>query len=161
MGYMGMGLQQWIYGMQPRKPFSVEPKKTFTALPKYSRTFKLQPSKPVGNFYIIFSLLLLSFFLVVVFVKKPAFLEHARKVQVQKAERIEVFNKEAFLFLMKSGKSRLQDNNVIGAYSEFKLAHNLCPKNKEAMDLLFNTTYILCANNNAFCKELDVLVNNF
>lgn len=87
----------------------------------------------------------------------------AKKEHLQKTERIEVFNKEAFLFLIQSGKSRLQNNNnnIIGTYSEFKLAHNLSPENKEAMNLLFNTTYILCENNNGFCQELDLLVGDF
>ena len=44
MGYMGLGLQKWIYTMRPRKPFSMQRKGSFTAVPTYSREFKLQYS---------------------------------------------------------------------------------------------------------------------
>ncbi len=45
MGYMGLDFQRWIYGMRPRKPFSMQRKGSFSTLPSYQREFKIQASK--------------------------------------------------------------------------------------------------------------------
>ena len=64
MGFMGFGMQKWIYTMRPRKPFSMQRKGSFTAVPSKSRKFKLQPLENKGScnlaivLLIIFSLLI-------------------------------------------------------------------------------------------------------
>jgi hypothetical protein len=45
MGYMGLGMQKWIYSREPRTKLYVRNRiSSFTPLPKYSRTFLLKPS---------------------------------------------------------------------------------------------------------------------
>ena len=64
-------------------------------------------------------------------------------------------NKEAFDFLLKSGKKRLKNNEITGAYSEFNLAHNIYPNNKELNQLLIETLSILCENDSKYNMKLD------
>ena len=68
-------------------------------------------------------------------------------------------DKEAFDFLIKSGKKRLLSNNILGAYSEFNLAYNIKPKDKELNELLIETLSILCDKKESHCEELDILLN--
>jgi len=67
-------------------------------------------------------------------------------------------DKEAFVFLMNSGKQRLKSNNISGAYSEFKLAQNIRPEDQELSDLMLQTLSMLCEQKNKYCTELDVMM---
>jgi hypothetical protein len=161
MGYMGFGMQSWIYRMRPRKPFSMERKKSFTSVPKTSRQFKLQRSKQSDKLYIIISFLLLSLFFGIAYIMKDSLLLHANTIEKEKNERIADMNEAAYKFLLNSGKSRLNRNNIMGAYSEFKLAYNLKPKETELKNLLIETVYILCNFDSKYCDELDKLQSDF
>ena len=68
-------------------------------------------------------------------------------------------DKQAFNFLLNSGKTHLKRNNVVGAYSEFILAYRVNPNNKELNQLLIETLSILCVNDENYCGELDDLMN--
>ena len=129
MGYMGFGMQRWIYSRNPRKPFVKGKIPSFTAVKTYDRNFKLQPSKPFGRFFIFISILLLGLFFSIIYLKKDEFLIHSNKIHNQENERLAQIDKDAFKFLMKSGIHRLESNNIVGAYSEFKLAANIKPNN--------------------------------
>lgn len=139
--------------MRPRKPFSMQKKGSFTAVPTYKRSFKLQPSKNKGNYNL--GILLLLIFLFVVGFSIPNWLEHARINDKEEiALRVEK-NNMMFNFLMTSGKERLVNGNVSGAYSEFKLATELKPNDKELNILLYETLSILCFDYNEHCDDLD------
>ncbi len=161
MGYMGFGMQSWVYKMRPRKPFSMERKKSFDPLPNYSREFKIQPSKnenvKLKGILTIISALVLCFIFVSSGVKfKELSIIHSVKMEKIRNQKDMV----AFNFLMGSGVYRLKHNNIQGAYSEFKLAQNIFPENKEAYQLLLETTRILCKNDNKYCDELDLLMDS-
>ena len=70
MGYMGFGMQRWVYKMKPRKLFSFERKPSFEALPKYRREFKLKPrsyeEKPLLSLIIIISVVLILAFIAII-----------------------------------------------------------------------------------------------
>ncbi len=156
MGYMGFGMQKWIYSRNPKKPFSKGRIPSFTAVDTYEGKFKLQPSKPFGRFFIVFSILLLGLFFSIIYLKKDEFLIHSNKVHNQYNERVAQINKDAFKFLIKSGKNRLIAGNIVGAYSEFSLAHNIKPNDVELNQLLTETLSILCYNDTNYCLKLDV-----
>ncbi len=152
MGYMGFGLQKWIYTMRPRKPFSTERKASFTKLPVYSRTFKLQASENKGIYY-DFSIVIFILLSIFVIVSVPFWFDHNRKVN----QLYETQDQYAFNFLMKSGIWRFDKQNYNGAYSEFKLAYAIRPDDEKLNDYLFKTLNVLCLENNSYCEELDVL----
>ncbi|WP_299887843.1 hypothetical protein [uncultured Lacinutrix sp.] len=156
-GYMGFGMQSWIYKRKMRKPFSKRGKvPTFNPLQKYSRTFKLKPTikrnKRLSGFITVFTIVTLVFF---TFLFCNKFFEHEkaynRPINVAKTYK----NTTAFNFLLNSGISRLSNNNVHGAYSEFVLAHKINPDNDQVINLLIETTNILCEEDIYYCNELE------
>ncbi|MFD1061711.1 hypothetical protein ACFQ1Q_00535 [Winogradskyella litorisediminis] len=152
MSFMGFGMQKWIYTMQPRRPYSVERKGSFTKIPTHKNKFQFQPSKSSNSY--LFAIVLLVIFISIVALKIPAWkkyeTEHSQYVRQLKVTK----NTNEFNFLMNSGKRRLQNNNLKGAYSEFKLAKAIFPENKEANELFLQTLSILCFEENVFCNEL-------
>jgi len=160
MGYMGFGMQKWIYSRSPRKPFVKGRIPSFTTIQAYDRKFKLQPSKPIGRFFLVISMLLLGLFFSIIYLKKDEFLIHSTKIQNQQNIRLAQIEVDAFKFLLKSGKYRLETNNIDGAYSEFKLAYKISQNNKELNQLLSETLSILCYNDADYCYELDEFTQN-
>ena len=156
-GYMGFGMQSWIYKRKLRKPFSKRGKvPTFASLPVYSREFTIKPSiksnkKLIGWLIIIITLLLST--IVIIFGFK--FHEY-ESVQSELVYEVNLKNdKKAFHFLLDSGKDRYYSNNFLGAYSEFVLAHQINSENKEILNLLIETSRILCENDLKYCEALD------
>lgn len=162
MGYMGFGMQKWIYSRSPRKPFVKSRIPSFTSIDTYDRTFKVQPSKSLGSFFVLISILLLGLFFSMVFLKKDELLIHSNEIRRQKTEILAQMDIDAFKFLLKSGKYRLETNNISGAYSEFKLAYKINPDNNELNVLLSETLSILCYRdtNTNYCDELDNIMKN-
>ncbi|WP_299335321.1 hypothetical protein [uncultured Psychroserpens sp.] len=155
-GYMGFGMLSWKYKERPRKVFSKRRRKpTCNTLPDYNRTFKLQPSKQTHTLATLITLFLLGAFFTCFYFKAPAILEQSNKMYKLKQERIERNNDIAFRFLMNSGISRLRGQNFVGAYSEFKLAHAIYPEDKTVNELLLQTLYSLCEEDQTYCSEMD------
>jgi len=165
MGYMGMGMQKWIYTMKPRKPFSKKRKGSFTNIPLYKRTFKIQPSNrilssnktqsPKSKFSNLFGIFLFSLFLILIISMVTKWISYEFNNQLNILEYQKNVNENHFNFLMNSGKKRLTNKNLTGAYYEFKLAKAIYPKNDEVNQLLLETTTFLCLNKGIYCKELD------
>ena len=152
MGFMGFGMQKWIYTMRPRKPFSMQRKGSFTVLPSNSRKFRLQPSENKGSYNIAIVLLIVFPLLIGLMIPKWSVYEDKRNM-----EEIEfrlAKDNYAFNFLIDSGKKRLSSGKIYGAYSEFTLAHNIKPNHKELNSLLLETLEILCFDYNNHCDEL-------
>ncbi|REE07847.1 hypothetical protein DFQ09_11041 [Winogradskyella pacifica] len=152
MGYMGLGLQKWIYGMRPRKPFSMQRKGSFTAVPTYSREFKLQYSNNKGSYN--FGIILFLVMVLVITLCIPSWLDHSRLQHKQELAWAIKKDNDAFNFLIKSGKQRVSKGRILGAYSEFKLAYAIKPKDKELNQLLLETLIILCLDYNKYCDDL-------
>ena len=157
MGYMGLGMQSWIYRMKPRKPYSMNRKKSFTHIPQYDRQFKIQPSKNTFDLFPFHHFLIFIFFTMVLIIYKNSWLAHSKELYKSKEELLIQENNRAFGFLISSGKERLKRDNYEGAYSEFKLVMNLFPENLEASKLLEETLSVLCFKDNKYCAELENL----
>lgn len=155
MGYMGLGMQKWIYGMRPRQPFSMQRKGSFTAVPTYSRKFKLQYSNNKGSYN--FGIILFFVMVVVIALSIPCWMEDYRLRHKQELAWAIQKDNYAFNFLLKSGKSRLNKGRISGAYSEFKLAYAIKPDNTELNVLLFETLEILYLDYNRHCDDLQKL----
>lgn len=157
MGYMGFGMQSWVYKRQPRKPFSKRGQiPSFTPLLKYSRTFQLKPQKKKSKYKNAFLSLLVFLslvFLFSAFTQKLTFYNKNYNSIVN--EEINRRDNEAYHFLLNSGKKRLLANNIVGAYSEFNLAYNIKPNNEELNQLIIETLSILCSENIEYCDVLD------
>lgn len=158
-GYMGFGMLSWKYKERPRKAFSKRKRKpTCNTLPGYNRTFKLQPSKQSNALATLMTLFLLGLFLTSFYFKAPAILEHSNNMQRLKQERIKRENDVAFRFLKNSGVNRLGHQNLVGAYSEFKLAYHINPNHRELNDMMLQTLYSLCEDDISYCDDLNDLL---
>ena len=62
---------------------------------------------------------------------------------------------------MDSGKYLLESNKMLEAYSEFKLAYNIRPNDKELNQLMIETLIALCDEKLRYCDELDSMISNF
>ncbi|WP_229720498.1 hypothetical protein [Winogradskyella helgolandensis] len=152
MGYMGLGLQKWIYGMRPRQPFSMQRKGSFTAVPTYHRKFKLQYSNNKGSYN--FGIILFFVMVLITALSIPRWIEDSRLRHKEELAWVIKKDNMAFNFLLKSGKQRLNKGRISGAYSEFKLAHAIKSDNKELNALLLETLEILCLDCNRHCDDL-------
>lgn len=160
MGYMGMGMQKWIYKMKPRKPFSMKRKDSFTKIPLYKRTFKIQPSKSSAYSYLL-GVFLFLLFLVITISIIPKWMSYEAENHLAIIESEQHKNDFTFNFLMNSGKKRLKNGNLIGAYSEFKLAKAIFPKHKRLNQLFLETTTSLCLNKGLYRKYLDTIILSY
>lgn len=157
MGYGGFGLQKWIYSRKPRtKMYVRELLPSFTALPKYSRTFQLKPSVKENNIISGLITICLAAFMIFSFsLFKQKFVSYSKEHNENIITQIKHKNEVAFNFLIKSGTYKLQRNDIVGAYSEFKFAYNIDKHNTYLNQLLTETLSILCEEGNQYCNELD------
>lgn len=155
MGYMGLGMQKWIYTMRPRKPFSLERKGSINTIPLYRRKFKIQPSQKSYQTFIGIAIILM--FIIVTVAGMNSFMSYSHQINQEILENRRSLNLYAFEFLINSGKDRLKQGNYVGALSEFELALNIFPCNEKCQMLYFETISLLCENENKYCKKLDHL----
>jgi len=153
MGYMGFGLQKWIYNLKPRRPFSKDRKSSGDTIPKYKREFTLKPNDSQKNIRLkaIRNLALLGivcfFFGYFIYSFKNHYKEIDRK-QIH-------FNKQqdanTFELLYSSGKGFLVKGNWLRAKSEFELALKIKPENIDLNKYYIQTLMILCKNGDIDC----------
>lgn len=162
-GYMGFGMQQWIYTRIPKKKmYKRERIPSFTPLDKYSRTFAIKPSvKENKTLRGLITLCFISFTIVVLIVYLPKFTAYSNGHTQSVHEALKKQNITAFNFLINSGKNRLRTNRVLEAYKEFKLAYAINSNNDELQILLTQTLSILCEKDLKYCNELEVFLNEF
>lgn len=156
MGYSGLGMQSWIYKRKLHRPFSKRSKvPTLASLPLYSRTFTLKPKSKESRRVVGYTTIaiILLFFSASYILGNKLHQYEASRLRNQAIVQSE-HNDTAFQFLVNSGKSRLSKNNVSGAYSEFVLANKIYPKNKNVINLLIETTHILCVEDQRYCDAL-------
>jgi len=126
-------------------------------------TFKPEPSikenKKLNRFLI--TSFIISFFILgfITISLTKSFTNYSNNISTLTKERKVLKDKQAFNFLLNSGKGYLKRNNIINAYSEFILAYKVNPNNKELNQLLIETLNILCIDNNKYCNELDNFLN--
>lgn len=154
------GMDNRVYKRRPKKPFEISSKPPYVSLQSYSRTFKLQRNikenkKRKGAFGLIVLVLICCF----LFIKGKRFVDYENEQSKLIQTQEKVNNDNAFQFLMKSGISRLKDNNTLGAYSEFKLAYKIYPNNTQLKQLIIETANILCSQDEQYCKDLELYLN--
>lgn len=160
MGYMGFGMQKWIYSRNPKKVlFDRKGIPSFNPLQSYSRTFSIKPNIPVNKTFM--GILSFVIGIILLFIGTFSFVSfnHYSKAHTQEMNDLEACeNKKAFRFLMASGKERLKMNQIHGAYSEFKLAYKIYPNSKELHDYLAETLLVLCEKDQKYCSDLNVFL---
>ncbi len=162
-GYMGFGMQKWIYSRNLRRQLYMHDRiLSFTSLPKYSRNFTIKPKikehpklKGILIIFIVFSVALIGG------VNYKNFISYSNRQTVLVNDFSKLKDKKAFNFLLNSGKGRIYRNDIVGAYSELKLAYKIDSTDKELNQLIIETLSILCSQNNEYCNELDLYMDNY
>lgn len=148
MGYMGFGMQKWIYNRNPRK--KLFEKRRFHGLVNVQNNSKeFLPKKKVEssqNKIILY----LTAFVVLCFttISISNFIDYSKKFEEYKMKQTENNNTKAFNFLIKSGKENLSNNKFQEAYYDFKLAEEIFPNHLTIQNLKNETFYMLCENEN-------------
>lgn len=159
-GYMGFGLQKWIYSRKPRTKMYVRNRlSSFTPLINYSRNFQLKPSireNKLLNGILTIGILIFMVILMSLLIQKFTIYSKRQSEKIITMNGIE--NQKAFNFLINSGTNQLKQDNITGAYSEFLLAYEIYPNNEELYQLLIETLSILCEDDKVYCKDLDILM---
>ena len=157
MGYMGFGMQKWIYSRKPRKAFHKGRIPSFTAVDNYSREFSLKhrPKSKAWQLGLIGVLIvaIIAFFIIV---NKPSFIAHANEVNTLTKQRIDIEDARAFEFLYNSGWQRMKAGQYKSAYSEFKLAYAIRQDDAGLNQLILETLSLLCEEDTTYCAELDI-----
>ena len=161
MGYMGFGMQRWIYSRSPRKLFVKDRIPSFSPLQKYYRTFSIKKRVVINKRLAgLYSILVATGFILVMIFSFNNFKNYSNTQTKEVSNLIKLEDKKAFVFLVRSGKNRLAENRIKDAYYEFHLAHKIYPKSENLNKLLVETLSILCIDNNNYCKEIDTLFLN-
>lgn len=62
---------------------------------------------------------------------------------------------KCLVFLIHSGKPRLENYRLIEAYSEFELAYKIYLDNESVQQYIIETLSVLCTTNSNYCNELE------
>jgi len=171
-GYMGLGLQKWIYRQWPKRFFKLDRKPInapIEAYPTKKWELRFPPNKDYArlallmrnrtkdenyshiiialcSFALIFFIILIAVFDNPHFNNYPAtrkfYIEHARKEKF-----------EAYHFLLRAGKIATEKNKFSSAHYEFELANKLFPKAIYHHVELANMYVLLCKNEDLYCEE--------
>lgn len=159
---MGFGMQSWIYKKCNRKPFAKRHKlPSFSPLQKYSRDFGIKPHEDedqVKRKNAILTIVIVLSFLMLCGVLFKQFYVYSTNHSKSITAHYRLENEKAFNYLYDSGIRRLSHNNLIGAYSELKLACQIDSKNEELNKLLIETLSALCSKDLKYCIELENLL---
>jgi len=176
MGYMGFGLQKWIYSQKPRKPFK---KRESTLGQEYidtERNFSIEGSfvpnpngveERIENSKkrnrlksklekiqsIIF--LIMFFFLaiiIIIYIRKPTYNNNQEGVIIIDEEYNKEIQRDINLFI-KTGKDNLEWNYINSSIEEFERALKLDPNNIEALNYYVLALSIDCEQNNKNCDK--------
>ena len=108
VGYMGFGMQSWLYKKRPRKPFTKRGQvPSFTPLHSNTRTFSIKPHLKKNNIYAgLITLVAISISILLVVNYSQKFVSYSQ----ERSELIEYNNSKqenyTFNFLLNSGKKR-------------------------------------------------------
>lgn len=177
MGYMGFGLQKWIYKLKPRKPFKKRTKsagyethefdnpkgfslkETSTNNPELAELRLKETTERIklntrrerifSALFIIGMIVILAF----IYYGVTDFSKKGNEIQKTKTARISHERQNALELLIKSGKLNLKSNEIENAINDFKLALNIDENNTIALINLILALSIDCEVNSKNCEE--------
>ncbi|MGE0079466.1 MAG: tetratricopeptide repeat protein [Bacteroidales bacterium] len=173
MGYMGFGLQKWIYSQRPRKPFKkresplgheyiyIEQGRTFPAegsfapnpigveerIEESKKRYRINSRLEKFKYFIFFIMFLTSIIAIIVNKNRPK-IEHEVITNINKEN-----NRNALKLFIETGKYNLEWNNLNSAIEEFERALYLEPNNIEALNYYILALTIDCEQNNRSCDR--------
>lgn len=177
MGYMGFGLQKWIYNLKPRKPFKkgtksagqethefdkskrFNLKETSTSNPELAELRLKETTERIKlntrREKLFSSLFIIGLIVIVAFIYYGVidFSKKGNEIQKTTTARITKEKQNALDLLIKSGNLNLKSNEIGNAINDFKLALNIDENNTIALYNLILALSIDCEMNSKNCLE--------
>jgi tetratricopeptide (TPR) repeat protein len=177
MGYMGFGLQKWIYNLKPRKPFKkgtkgkgyethefgnpkeFKLKETGTSNPALAELRLIETRKRIQLntrierlFSVLFIIGLIVFF---AFMYLGVFDSSKKSKETQKVASTRITNERQYALelLIRSGELNLKNNEIENAINDFILALNIDENNTTVLYNLILALSIDCEMNSRNCVE--------
>lgn len=168
MGYIGFGLQKWIYKQKARRPFS-NSRNGISEDSSFSKNFNV----PVGaynkeqaienidkrkkrDFFIVGSLIVII--VGVGFIFSNSFSIYENKNLQNKLDKELVFKLESYTILIDSGDKYFENDDYLIASAEYELAYKVKPSAELKKKLLL-CYFELCKDNSDFCLKYNNLKN--
>jgi len=177
MGYMGFGLQKWIYNLKPRKPFKKgtkgagydtyqinnpnefklkdtrikNPELAELRLKESRKRFAANSRKE--RLFGVLIVICLIFSIALIFERVSNYTLKSNENQKKSTERISKEKEDALELLIVSGKLNLQNNDIEHAINDFTLALNIDQENPIALYNLTLAFSIDCEKNSHNCEE--------
>ena len=189
MGYMGFGMQNWIFRQRPRRAFSKDRKPTGDTIPRLvTKEFNISgraqknPEQIEQNkrYYlgrirkrsikdkIVSALILAAIFLSVFLLYKYQpwkRFEVSKEDLILAQQRVEKRKKAAFDMTLSYGNRKLVDGEIESAIKEFEHALKIFPNSLEAMVGLAKSYLMDCETNRNNCEKakklLDALIEKY
>jgi tetratricopeptide (TPR) repeat protein len=181
MGYMGFGMQKWIYNQRPRRPFKKREKigghdtiDNYFAVKdiKIEGRTKLNPQSRKElleninhrfnnsrNTSLIIAACVITITAIIVFYFKPWIVHNSTQYIVQEDNKIIAKKMESFNISMEYGRYNFSKKEYGLAIIDFENALAQFPKNKEALLLLAKSHINNCITNNNNCETALKKVN--
>lgn len=184
MGYMGLGMQKWIYNQRIRKPFSSRNRKSVDTIDSYEvsdlnikgRTSKRSLSEDEREkLYdrirsrslnakilntIIALVVIVTTVLLVTYYEPWNTAGYSESQIAAENNKVRIEKQQIYELAMSYGTYQLKRNDYPAAISEFNSALEAMPDDKEARSQLL-TAYIQdCINNNNNCKNAEELLDS-
>jgi cytochrome c-type biogenesis protein CcmH/NrfG len=182
MGYMGLGMQKWIYTQRPRKPFSKLRKLSIVTDKRFAiddlkvggRTHK-NPSKrdiklvlermgrtslrnKLLNLLIAFAIILLTYVILIKYEPWKS-TENTEQYLIQQQEKALQLKIENFNMSISYGKHYLNKGDFVLAKQEFHHALEVFPNNQETLEYLVKTYMQDCITNEVNCEKTLILLD--
>ena len=168
MGYIGFGLQKWIYKQKARRPFS-NSRNGISEDSSFSKNFNV----PVGaynkeqaienidkrkkrDFFIVGSLIVII--VGVGFYFSNSFSIYENENLQNKLDKELGFKLESYTILLDSGDKYFKNGDYLIASTEYELAYKVKPS-VELKKKLLSCYFELCKDNSKFCLKYNNLKN--
>lgn len=167
MGYMGFGMQKWIYTMRPRRPFSKERKHGYDTITTGidEHHFAIPPVKSRKRIPLWIFTIALVIILTVSFINLADFLSDQEKVRIKidSANRTEM--EEEFNSFYKSGIAYYDASQWTKAKTDLEFALRINPNHESALKYYLACFIKLSKNDpvmrNLTMRKLDSIGNYY
>lgn len=176
MGYLGFGLQKWIYTQRPRKPFSKEMKSSCNTISQaelkgfdnlmsdsgntdaldkkiQERSKRMDERRIVGALVGLLFLAILVFMLYISFSGFSNAIKRSPESVKLAKEQVKKDNELAFDLALKSGTNRLANGQYDLAIKELERALRLKPSDVDAERALAEAYNMTCLKSNKNCDK--------
>lgn len=162
MGYMGFGMQKWIYNQRPRRPFSKDRKPSGDTIPQNEREFVIRKHKTESShkLNVAFAILLIVIVSILIAYGLNQTTDYTNEINVKIENTQKQKDEEIFAFLFNSAKQYSINGHWEKAKTDFELALKQKPQDLNANKYYIETLLVLCEKENRNCSLCRERIND-